>query len=271
VFGRIGRSLRRHLALLGGYFTQYLKVRVSHRGDFLIGVATSMAATIFALGFVWVLFRNVPRLADWRFEEVLFLYGFSLIPFGVFNVLSQNIYEFGGEYIMEGKFDRVLIRPVSSLFQVLFEAFRIESFQEILVGLTLVFWTARRLGHHWSVLDVALLAAFAISGATIYLAVFLILSCFSFWFEDRIGIHPPAWNLLAFGRYPLSIYSSAIRFFLSWIIPFGFATFYPTVRLLHRTEFRGFAALAPVVAMAFLALTLVVWSIGVRHYSSTGS
>ena len=117
----------------------------------LIGVATSMAATIFALGFVWVLFRNVPRLADWRFEEVLFLYGFSLIPFGVFNVLSQNIYEFGGEYIMEGKFDRVLIRPVSSLFQVLFEAFRIESFQEILVGLVLVFgprgvWKQHRRG-----------------------------------------------------------------------------------------------------------------------------
>jgi ABC-2 type transport system permease protein len=271
VFGRIGRSLQRHLALLGGYFTQYLKVRVSHRGDFFIGVATSMAATIFALGFVWVLFRNVPRLADWRFEEVLFLYGFSLIPFGVFNVLSQNIYEFGGEYIMEGKFDRVLIRPVSSLFQVLFEAFRIEKFQEIVVGLVLVFWTARRLGHPWSALDILLLAGFAISGATIYLAVFLALSCFSFWFEDRIGIHPPAWNLLAFGRYPLSIYSSAIRFFLSWIIPFGFATFYPTVRLLHRSEFRGFAALAPVVAMAFSALTLGLWSIGVRHYSSTGS
>lgn len=271
MFGRIKKSLQRHIALLGLYFTQYLKVRVSHRGDFLIGLATSVAATVFQLGFVLVLFRNVPRLADWRFDEVLFLYGFSLIPFGIFNVLSQNIYEFGGEYIMEGKFDRVLIRPVSSLFQVLFEAFRIESFHEILVGLVLVFWMARRLGHHWGALDIVLLGAFAICGATIYLAVFLMLSCFSFWFEDRIGVHPPAWNLLAFGRYPLSIYSGAIRFFLSWIIPFGFATFYPTVRLLHRVQFRGLAALAPIVAAAFLGLTLSVWSIGVRHYSSTGS
>jgi ABC-2 type transport system permease protein len=271
VIGRAWQNVRRHMGLLGGYFTQYLKVRVSHRGDFLIGLATSMAATFFALGFVWVLFRNVPRLADWRFDEVLFLYGFSLIPFGLFNVLSQNIYEFGGEYIMEGKFDRVLIRPVSSLFQVLFEAFRIESFHEVLVGIVLVFWTSKRLGNHWSAVDFALLAVFAISGATIYVAVFLTLSCFSFWFEDRIGVHPPAWNLLAFGRYPLSIYSGAIQFFLSWIIPFGFATFYPSVRLLHRVAFRGFAAFAPVVAMVFLGMTLGVWRIGVRHYSSTGS
>jgi len=90
LFERMRQSLRRHFGLLGGYFTQYLKVRVSHRGDFLIGLATSMAATVFALGFVLVLFRNVPRLADWRFDEVLFLYGFSLIPFGMFNVLSEK-------------------------------------------------------------------------------------------------------------------------------------------------------------------------------------
>jgi ABC-2 type transport system permease protein len=268
---RMLRSLRRHLGLFGEYFMQYLKMRVSHRGDFLIGVATSMAATIFALGFVWVLFRNVPRLADWRFEEVLFLYGFSLIPYGLFNVLSVNIYEFGNEYIMEGKFDRVLIRPVASLFQVLFEAFRIESFQEVFVGVTLVVWETKRLGNRWNGVDILLLVVFAVCGAIIYLSVFLMLSCFSFWFEDRIGVHPPAWNLLAFGRYPLSIYSSAIQFFLSWIIPFGFATFYPSVRLLHRVPFRGYAPLAPIVAAACFALALGSWSIGVRRYSSTGS
>ena len=133
-------ACERHAALFAEYFTQYLKVRVSYRGDFAIGVATSMAATIFALGFVLVLFSKVPRLADWSFNEVLFLYGFSLIPFGLYNILSVNLYEFGNEYIMEGKFDRVLIRPVASLFQVLFENFRIESFQEILVGLVVVGW-----------------------------------------------------------------------------------------------------------------------------------
>ena len=214
---------RRHGALFAEYFMQYLKVRVSYRGDFAIGVATSMAATIFALGFVLVLFSKVPRLADWNFDEVLFLYGFSLIPFGLYNILSVNLYEFGNEYIMEGKFDRVLIRPVASLFQVLFENFRIESFQEVLVGVAVVGWASIRMGHRWSFTDVLLLCFFSVCGAAIYISVFLMLSCASFWFEDRIGLHPPAWNLLAFGRYPLSIYSGAIQFFLSWIVPFGFA------------------------------------------------
>ena len=124
-------TVHRHLLLFSDYFAQYAKARVSYRGDFFISLATSMAATWFSLAFVIVLFQKVPQLADWHFEEVLFLYGFSLIPYGLFNVVSLNLYDFGNTYIIEGKFDRVLLRPVSSMFQVLFEAFRIEALQEV--------------------------------------------------------------------------------------------------------------------------------------------
>jgi ABC-2 type transport system permease protein len=264
-------GIRGYLDLLAEYFYQYLKMRVSHRGDFLIGILTSFAATISSLGFVLVLFQRIPRLAEWSFGEILFLYGFSLVPFGLFNILSVNLYEFGNEYIMEGKFDRVLIRPVDSLFQVLFENFRIESFQEVCTGLGVVIYAAWKMHYAWNLLDAMLLVFYSICGAAIYVAVFLLLSTVSFWFEDRIGVHPPAWNLLAFGRYPLSIYSGAIQFFLSWIIPFGFATFYPSVRLLHRAEFLRYAPLIPLVTAVCLGVALAAWNHGVRHYSSTGS
>ena len=104
-------AAQRHFGLFFDYFSQYAKVRVSYRGDFFISLATSFAATIFALSFVVVLFQKVPQLAGWRFEEVLFLYGFSLIPYGIFNIISLNLYDFGNNYIIEGKFDRVLLRP----------------------------------------------------------------------------------------------------------------------------------------------------------------
>ncbi len=264
-------QIRRHAALLGAYFMQYAKVRMSYRADFFISLATSVTATVFSLGFVYVLFKRVPRLAGWRWEEVMFLYGFSLIPFGLFNVLSLNLYEFGSAHIIEGKFDRVLLRPISALFQVIFETFRIESLHEVVAGLVIVVWASGELGYHWRALDVALLVFFGLCGGIIYLSVFLLLSTVSFWFEDRIGVHPPFWNLIAFGRYPLSIYSSYIQFLLSWIIPFGFATFYPSARLLGRAEFRAYAPLIPIVAAAILTVALASWRLGTRRYSSTGS
>src|SRR5580704_19790873 len=76
------REIYRHLALLSAYISQYAKVRVSYRGDFFISLATSIAASAFSLGFVVVLFQKAPQLKGWRFEEVLFLYGFSMIPYG---------------------------------------------------------------------------------------------------------------------------------------------------------------------------------------------
>jgi ABC-2 type transport system permease protein len=263
--------VRRHLLLLGHYFAQYAKVRLSYRGDFFIGLGTSMLATIFSFGFLLVLFSKIPQLAGWRLEEAVFLYGFGLIPFGLFNVLSLNIYEFGNTYIIEGKFDRVLLRPLSSLYQVLFEAFRVESLQEVATGTFAMWWATRRMGFAWTAGDAVLLALFALSGAVIYVSFFMMLSCVSFWFEDRIGVHPPVWNLIAFGRYPLSVYSQWVQFLLSWLIPFAFASFYPSAHLLGRHELRDFAPLAPVVAAACFGLLLLAWNRGLRQYSSTGS
>jgi ABC-2 type transport system permease protein len=264
-------ATQRHFGLFFDYFAQYAKVRVSYRGDFFVSFATSFAATIFALSFVVVLFQKVPQLAGWRFEEVLFLYGFSLIPYGIFNVISLNLYDFGNNYIIEGKFDRVLLRPISSLFQVLFETFRIESLQEVATGVFCMWWATRHLGLAWTPTKFAMLFFFGLCAGIIYISVFLILSTVSFWFEDRIGVHPPVWNVIAFGRYPLSIYSGVVQFFLCWIIPFGLASFYPSVRMLGRTISPQYAPLVPVVAVVFLAVAISLWNFGTRHYSSTGT
>ena len=267
----LAAAAKRHALLFFDYFTQYAIVRISYRADFFISVATSMAATIFSLGFVVILFQKSTQLAGWRLEEVVFLWGFTQIPYGLFNVISLNLYDFGNNYIIEGKFDRVLLRPVSSLFQVLFETFRIESLQEVATGIFCITWASIRLGIHWSPAKVATLLFFGICASVIYVSIFLMLSTVSFFWEDRIGVHPPVWNVIAFGRYPLSIYSGVVQFFLCWIIPFGLASYYPSVRLLGRTVSPEYAPLVPIVAVVFLILSVTLWNIGTRHYASTGS
>ena len=263
--------MKRHLRLFLLYFAQYAKVRLAYKADFFIAVFSSMTATVLGFGFVLVLFSKIPKLQDWSFYEVLFLYGFSLIPLGFFNVISWNLYEFGDVYIIQGRFDRVLLRPVDTLFQILFEKFRLESLQEVLTGAVVVAICVRRLGLPWHTADYLWFALMVASGAVIYVSVFLILTSVSFWFEDRVGIVPPVFNMLTFGRYPLTIYNVFIQFLLSWIIPFGFASFYPTTHFLRREAFAPFFHLVPVVAVSFFLLAVVVWRRGVRNYSSTGS
>ncbi len=259
------------LTLFWLYLAQYAKTRLVYKADFLISLTASVLATIAGYGFVLVLFTRVPRLQGWTFEEVLFIYGFSLIPMGFYNIVSMNLYEFGDSYIIEGRFDRVLLRPVHSLFQILFESFRLESVQEILTGTVVVVYCAARLRVPWTLVNLLLFPGLVLCGTVIYVAVFIILTSVSFWFEDRIGVAPPVYNMITFGRYPITIYNVFIQFMLNWIIPFAFASFYPTVRYLGRTEFRREFYLIPVVTLAVLMLALWIWNQGVRQYKSTGS
>ncbi len=264
-------TLARHGRLFGLYFSQYAKARLEYRLDFFSSVFASFLGTAASFGFLLIVFSRVPAVKGWTFEEMVFLYGFSLIPLGIFNVLSWNLYQFPDRYLIEGRFDRVLVRPVSSVFQVLFEAFRLESLQETLTGVAAVVWASRRLHLEFSAFDVVLFVLWAGFAAAIYLAIFVGLSATSFWIEDRIGIVPPIFNLMQFGRYPLSIYDAWIRFVLSFVIPFAFATFFPTIRFLKRPEFvREFWAV-PLVAALTVAIALAAWNGGVKRYHSTGS
>ena len=257
----------RHLKLLASYFVQYTKVRLAYRGDFALSFATTTLATVFGILTVYLIFGRVRAVAGWTFSEMLFLYGFSLLPLSLFNMISINLYYFSEHYLVEGKFDRVLLRPVNSLFQILFEQFRLEALGDTILGLFLMAGSSRKLTPpEW-----AFLAFAAVCGACLYLAVFLMLTCVSFWMEDRVGVIPPVYNMINFGRYPMDIYHGFLRFFLTWIVPFAFASFYPTAAVLRREAYYWYAWTLPVVTAAFLAASVAVWNRGVRNYSSTGS
>ena len=62
---------------------------------------------------------------------------------------------------------------------------------------------------------------------------------------------------------------------LTLVVPVAFANWYPTLYLLGREdpfgmpEWLQFAS--PLAALVTVALALLVWRTGVRHYTSTGS
>ena len=128
--------MRRYLSLFARYFVQYAKVRLSYRGDFLLSVLATVASTACGMAVVFLIFRHVPRIAGWSFTQILFLYGFSLLPLSLFNTISVNLFYFSDSYIVMGKFDQVLLRPVHPLFQVLSEKFRLEALGDTVLGTT---------------------------------------------------------------------------------------------------------------------------------------
>jgi ABC-2 type transport system permease protein len=266
----------RHVSIFFSYFGQYTKTRLAYRGDLIAQVFTSLLSTLFAFAIVFVIFEGgkIQAIGHWSKHQVYFIFGFTYIPFGLFNVLSINLYQFSQRYIIEGRFDRLLLRPLGTLPQVLFESFRLQSLTEVAIGLAVITFSARALGSPLDAVDYLLVLVMGLGGFGVLLGVFLILVSVSFWVEDKLGITPPVYNLIMLGRYPMDIYSGPLQFILKFIIPFGFIGFFPSATFIAGARFTGGlklgCLLTPAVGALCLILAVIAWDLGVRRYSSTG-
>ncbi len=221
--------------------------------------------------FIAIIFQRIETLADWSFYEVMFIYGFSLIPVGLFSLVGSNLWSFGSKYIIEGGLDRVLLRPLNTLYQIFCESFRIESLQDVLIGIGLLVISGTKLGISLSLWDVPMFLLLVFSATLMLLAFFASLVALNFWIEDRVGIEPPFFNMLALGRYPLTIYSPFLKLLLSTAVPFAFVAFFPAAWFLRREEFYWWTMATPLMAVCFILVCRIIWWRGLRRYGSTGS
>ncbi len=265
------RELVRQLGIFAAYFAQFIKTRLVYRVDFLIDFGANIFALVVQLSVLTVLFAKIDALHGWSFEQVLFIYGFSLLPLGLFNLVSINLYRFAERYIAEGSFDRVLLRPVNALAQVMFESFNVSGLNEIMLGSGIMIYAARGLELSFGWLDGLALLLLASTASLVYAGVFLGLTAVSFWFEDRMGLGPPVYNVIRFSRYPITIFSPLVRLFLTFVLPFAWVAFYPATYFIGTGEFHRFSLLTPVVGLLVFGLAYFIWKCGVRRYASTGS
>ena len=262
--------MRRHAEVFAAYFAQFVKARLAYRADFVVDTLAIVGSLFVSLAFLGVIYGQVRALSGWSFEQLVFIHGFSLVPLGLFNLVSPNLWQFSERYLVEGRFDRVLLRPVHPVFQVIFESFHVPALVEGALGIALMMTMGARLGLSAGPWDLLLFPVLALSASAVYLGIFLLLTAVSFWFEDRLGVAPPVYNMIRFARFPVTIYHPAVRVLLSWIIPFSFAAFYPATAFLRSTEFRAFVLVTPLVGAACLFAALWAFDRGARRYASTG-
>ncbi len=263
--------MRRDVRLLAAYLGQFVKSRLSYRADFVVDTVAVLLALSVHLIFLNVVYSKIDRLVGWSFDQLLFIYGFSLVPLGLFSMVSDNLWEFSDGYLIEGRFDRVLLRPVSPLFQVLFESFNLAAVNEILIGAILMATAGARLGLSPTWGDAVAFPVLVVSAAAVYLGVFLLLTSLSFWWEDRLGIGAPVYNVIRFARYPINIFQPVVRFILVAVIPFAFAAFYPSTAFLRAGEYRVLAWITPAVAAVLMTAAIALFHSGVKRYRSTGT
>jgi len=213
--------------------------------------------------------RQVPVLKGWSFDEVLLIYGLCTLAFALSIALGRNLWWIS-DYVGSGKFDYFLLRPINPLFHLLSAHFDPNCLGDFLTGIVMIARSTIALGLIWTPLKIVYLGLAVLSGAGIFWATYLITAVLAFWIIEPGAITFAVFKNFEFARFPLSIFPRFIQVLLTWVIPYGFASYYPASYLLGR-EVGGMAWAGMGVAVVMLVAGYRWWLFGLRHYTSTGS
>ncbi len=257
-----------HVTLYPALLRQQLKVMLEYRVDFFIGAGSSILVNAAFLGTLGLVMARVPSLNGWTLPELLLIYGLMLMARALMDTFAGNFWSIGG-YVRRGRFDLYLVRPINPLFHFLTSSFDTTGVGTFIIGLAVVV-TAGRALNVFTPFNLLYLALTVVSGGLIYFAINLITASSAFWLIDAMPVVAAVFENHNFAHYPLTIFPKAIGVMLTWVIPYGFAAFYPASFVLGH-EVGLLAWLAPFVAAVLLVIGYRVWLFGLRHYESTGS
>jgi ABC-2 type transport system permease protein len=252
------------------YLKQYMKARLAYRLDLIVKFITDLFSQSFNLVFIIVVFAHTKQLGGWNQAEVIFIYGYFLLPWAIFGTFF-NLWSFNDRYIIKGELDRVLTRPVHSLLQIIMESMTPESLIGVITGLAVMGYGASQLDLVWAWYDPPLMILFVLGGVLVYGGIFISLTSISLYTDSKTDIQPIVFNVSNYGRYPVNIYNRIVQFVLTWILPFAFVGFYPASFLLDRGDWRIYAYLTPIVGIVYFAIAVMLWNRGIRHYRGAGN
>jgi ABC-2 type transport system permease protein len=252
-----------------------IRGQMQYRASFVLAILGSAVATAVEFAAILVVFGRVPSIAGWSLCELALLYALAETSFATAELFGSALDDFQNR-IRQGTFDRVLTRPRGAFFQVLAEELALRRIGRVAQGAIVLVIAVRCAGIVWTPDKVLVLTVALASGIAIFFCVFVLAAAFCFWtVEGKEATHVFSYGGVTLADYPLEVYTEWLRRFVTFVLPLAFVSYYPALYLLDRPDTlglpEGLRLLSPVAAVLMSCLAWLGWSVGVRHYQSTGS
>jgi ABC-2 type transport system permease protein len=257
------------------YWRLNLLTMLEYRANFVMWFVFTIVYHGVALAALYVTMRQFPSMNGWDFRQMFFLYALWMTGHELHNTFFFTVVSVP-DYVREGRFDRFLVRPLDTLFQVLTVPQQIVPDGLILAIATLgVATAAAHVRVDW--VFVTFVPLVVVGGALIDLGISLVVATCSFWF---VRVDTIRWVVMSleqdFTRYPISIYTRGVRIVLAFVLPFAFMNYFPATYFLQKAETGlhlspAVGLLTPAIGLAWFAVAYWFWRIGLRHYQGTGS
>lgn len=266
-------TVKRYLRLYRALISQFFKTVMQSKIDFLMGLFGFFFTQVTGIAFLYLVFEQIPHLQGWTLNQLIFIYGFAQLPRGIDHLFTDNIWMVAWRLVINGDFDRYMLRPMNIFFQVIAEKLQPDALGELLVGIILVAYSVMQ---GVLVLDAVHIALFVVSifaGALIYTSIKLLFASLSFWIKRSGPFLQLAYEMAEFAKYPTGIYAKALRFVITWVIPFAFVAYLPASYFLGTGAGNHVAVIGIECAIAavFWLIAYAIFRKGISIYESAGN
>lgn len=265
------KTIKRYLRLYRVLITQFFKMILQSKVDFFMGLLGFFCTQIFGIVFLFLVFQQIPDLNGWTLEQLIFIYGFAQIPRGIDHLLTDNIWMVAWWYVVNGEFDRYMLRPMNVLFQVISEKLQPDAVGELLVGTILTVYSISRGVVVVDGTHVILFMISVLAGALIYTSVKLFFASIAFWVKISGPFLQTAYQMSDFAKYPTEIYAKGIRFIITWVIPFAFVAYLPARYFLISGSSASVIGVECIIAVGFWCIAYALFQKGISIYESAGN
>lgn len=252
------------------YLSVALRSTMQYKTSFFLMVIGRFLLFFNGILGVYFMFSRFGQVKGYTFGEVLLCFAIIQMDFALAECIGSGFATFAST-VRQGEFDRVLLRPRSTILQVLGSQFRIDRIGLIFQAVFMFIYGIVISPVEWTPGRVMTVICMLLGGTTLFLSFFLLRAAFTFFTLEGLELV----NILTYGaqehgKYPVDIYGKKMMKFCTYVIPYTLIQYYPLQYLLGRTD-RWYYGVYPLCTVYFMLICYVIWRFGIRHYQSAGS
>ncbi len=241
---------------------------MSFRGHFILVAIMDLLFYVSAIITADILFNTIPSMGDWNRYHFLFFVSFMLtVEHLHITFISESFWVFSDD-IKTGNLDYKLLRPLGTLFTVLFSRLRPGTLFNFFVPWGLLIY-------YGSILELTLtkwllLPILVLSGLSLLVLIEVLICMGMFWMIDGTALNFVRIQLQAVAKWPDILYRSFFKRLFTIAIPILLVGSAPVHFLIDSS------AWALVIYMIFTMVVLwflisIAWRLGLRRYESASS
>lgn len=263
-------NMFRYLKIMKKTFILSLQQDMEYRPNFIAAVFSSLLWVLVPIILFKSIYGHIDNISGWSWEDVIILLGtYVIVDSVMMGLLINNMGELQDD-IIKGGLDTYLIKPIDSQFYASFRRVNFPQLTNSISGIFIVIYGYFSSSAVFEFINLFLYIFYLLTGMITYYSIWFIWTTTAFWWPSNEHRDSLFLNNIIIARFPIDIFNGGIGFIFKMIFPLALIANPAAIALLGGIEWH-LGMLSVFIAISFLILSRIMWNLGLKSYSSTGS